>query len=148
MKILMMKDVKGMGQKGQIVEVKDGYARNYVIPSGIGVEATGGALKTVENQKAAEARRKEREHVEAEALAARLKGVTVLLRHKAGAEGRLFGSVTNHEVADGLKAQGYSLDKKQVHLDEPIRHVGRYAVKVKLTPQVSAEVAVVVEATS
>jgi len=146
MKILLMKDVKGMGTKGQVVEVKDGYARNFVIPNGIGMEATGGALKVAESQKAAEGRRKEKEHEEAEAFSTKLKGVTVLLKHKAGAEGRLFGSVTSQEVSDGLKALGHQVDKKKIQLDDPIRHTGRFAVKVKLTHQVITEVTVVVEA--
>jgi large subunit ribosomal protein L9 len=145
-KVLLLKDVKNIGKKGQVVEVKDGYARNFVLPSGAGVEATGGALKQSLDQKAAETRRKEKEHEEAEALAAKLSGVTVLLRHKAGEEGRLFGSVTNQEVAEGLNAMGYKVDKKKVELETPIRHVGRFTVKLKLQPQVVAEVTVVVEA--
>ncbi len=145
MKILLLKDVKGMGKKGEVVEVKDGYARNFVIPGGLGQEATGGALKNAENLKAAEARRHEKEQMEAEALVSKLRNVTVSLRHKAGEEGRLFGSVTSQEVAEGLQALGYSVEKKKVSLDEPIRHVGRYQVHLKLHANVNAEVTVVVD---
>jgi large subunit ribosomal protein L9 len=145
MKILLLKDAKGMGKKGEVVEVKDGYARNFVIPGGLGIEATGGAMKMAENQKAAEARKLEKDHEEAEALVSKLKGVTVTLRHKAGEEGRLFGSVTNHEVAEGLQALGYKIDKKNVSLDEPIRHLGRFQAHLKLHPKVEAVVAVVVD---
>lgn len=148
MKVLLLKDVKNIGKKGQVVEVKDGYARNFVLPLALGVEATGGALKQSEDQKAKEVRKKEKEHVDAEALAERLRGVTVTLRHKAGDGGRLFGSVTNHEVAEGLTAKGFAVDKKKVMLDEPIRHVGQYTVKLKLHPQVTADIAVAVEALS
>lgn len=145
MKVLLLKDVKNIGKKGQVVEVKDGYARNFVLPGGLGVEATGGALKQVESQKVAEARRKDKEREEAVALAAKIGGATVTLRHKSGEEGRLFGSVTSQEVADGLAALGYQVDKKQVQLDDPIRHIGRFSVKLRLLPQVTADVTVVVE---
>lgn len=145
MKILLLKDVKNIGKTGQVVEVKDGYARNFVLPGGLGVEATGGALKQSEDKKAAESRRKEKEQIDAEALAVKLRDVTVTIRHKAGEEGRLFGSVTSHEVADGLTAKGFPVDKKKVLLEEPIRHVGRFTVRLKLHSQVTAEVTVLVE---
>jgi large subunit ribosomal protein L9 len=148
MKILLLKDVRNIGKKGQVVEVKDGYARNFVLPGGLGLEATGGALKQSENQKAAEARRKEKEQIEAEATAEKLRGVTVTIRHKAGEQGRLFGSITSQEVAEGLTAKGFAVDKKQVQLDEPIRHTGSFIVKLKLHSQVALEVTVVVEAQS
>jgi large subunit ribosomal protein L9 len=145
MKVLLLKDVKNIGKKGQVVEVKDGYARNFVLPGGLGVEATGGALKQAENLQAADARKKEKDHEEAEAQAVKLREVTVVLRHKAGEEGRLFGSVTNQEVAEGLSALGYPIEKKKVILEEPIRHTGRFMVKVKLHNHVTVEVAVSVE---
>ncbi len=145
MKVLLLKDVKNIGKKGQVVEVKDGYARNFVLPGGLGVEATGGALKQSQDQKASEARKKEKEQLEAEALAEKLRGVTVSILHKAGEAGRLFGSVTNHEVAEALSTKGFAIDKKKIHLDEPIRHVGRFTVKLRLHPQVTADIVVTVD---
>jgi large subunit ribosomal protein L9 len=146
MKILLLKDVRNIGKKGQVVDVKDGYARNFVLPGGLGVEATGGALKQSENQKASDARRKEKDQIEAEAMALKMRGAVVTIRHKAGEAGRLFGSVTSQEVAEGLTAKGFAVDKKQVQLDEPIRHVGNFTVKLRLQAQVDTEVTVVVEA--
>jgi large subunit ribosomal protein L9 len=120
-----------------MLEVKEGYARNFLIPNGLAVEASGGALKQAQQQQQTVERQKAKEKAEAQALADKLKGTTVTLKHKAGEEGRLFGSITSAEIAGALKEKGLDIDKKQITLEEPIRLVGQHQVKVKLHPEVS-----------
>ena len=142
MKVILKNDVPKIGRKGELLEVKEGYARNYLIPNGLAMEATGGTMKQFEEEKKSNDRRKAKEKEEAQALAARLKAVALSLKHKAGEEGRLFGSITSAEIAEALKAKGFEIDKKKIVLDEPIRLVGSYDVRVKLHPEVSASVPV------
>jgi large subunit ribosomal protein L9 len=138
MKVLLKADVPKIGKKGDLLEVKEGYARNFLFPSGLAVEAAGGAMKQYEEGKKSEERKKTKEKEEAQALAAKLKGTTITLRHKAGEEGRLFGSITSAEVAEALKGKGFDIDKKKIVLDEPIRLVGHHDVKIKLHTEVTA----------
>src|SRR5580658_4746430 len=138
MRVLLKSDVPKIGKKGELLDVKEGYARNFLIPNGLAIEATGGTMKQYEEEKKSVDRRKAKEKEEAQALAAKIKGLTVTLRHKAGDEGRLFGSITSAEVAEALKQKGFEIDKKQIHLDEPIRLVGKHEAKVKLHAEVSA----------
>ena len=138
MKVLLKSDVPKIGKKGELLEVKEGYARNFLIPNGLAVEASGGTMKQYEEEKKAVERRKEKEKEAAQALSAKIKGITITLRHKAGEEGRLFGSITSAEVAEALKQKGFDIDKKHVILDEPIRLVGTHEVKVKLHTDVTA----------
>lgn len=138
MKVLLKADVPKIGKKGELLEVKEGYARNFLFPNGLAVEASGGTMKQYEEGKKAEERRKQKEKEEAETLAGKIKGTTITLRHKAGDEGRLFGSITSAEVAEALKGKGFEIDKKKIHLDEPIRLVGHHDVKIKLHPEVTA----------
>src|ERR1035438_514218 len=121
MKVLLKSDVPKIGKKGELLEVKEGYARNFLIPNGLAVEASGGTMKQYEEEKKAVERRKEKEKEAAQALSAKIKGITITLRHKAGEEGRLFGSITSAEVAEALKQKGFDIDKKHVILDETIR---------------------------
>src|SRR5580692_2999019 len=109
MKVLLKSDVPKIGKKGELLDVKEGYARNFLIPNGLAIEATGGTMKQYEEEK----------KDDAQALAAKIKGLTVTLRHKAGDEGRLFGSITSAEVSEALKQKGFEIDKKQIVLDEP-----------------------------
>jgi large subunit ribosomal protein L9 len=138
MKVILKADVPRIGKKGEILEVKEGYARNFLIPNKLALEASGGVMKQVEETKKAEERRKSKEKEEAEALAAKIKGITITLRHKAGDEGRLFGSITSAEIVEALKEKGFDIDKKQVHLDDHIRLVGKHDVKIKLHTEVMA----------
>lgn len=140
MKVLLKSDVPKIGKKGELLDVKEGYARNFLIPNGLAIEATGGTMKQYEEEKKAGDRRKVKEKEDAQALASKIKALTVTLRHKAGDEGRLFGSITSAEVAEALKQKGFEIDKKQVHLDEPIRLVGKHEAKVKLHSEVTATV--------
>jgi large subunit ribosomal protein L9 len=138
MKVILTKDVPKIGKKGEILEAKEGYARNFLIPNGLAVAATESALKQVEAEKMAQERRKEKEKERAQALAAKLRAFTITLRHKAGDEGRLFGTITAAEIAEALKAKGFDIDKKQIVLDDHIRLVGHHDVTIKLHPEVTA----------
>ena len=138
MKVLLKHDVPKIGKKGELLEVKEGYARNFLIPNGLAIEATGGTMKQYEEGKKSEERRKAKEKEEAEALASRIKGVTITLRHKAGDEGRLFGSITSAEIAEALKQKGFAIDKKHILMDDHIRLVGSHDVKIKLHTEVTA----------
>lgn len=138
MKVLLKNDVPKIGKKGELLEVKEGYARNFLIPNGLAIEATGGTMKQYEEEKKSQERKKAKEKEEAQALAAKIKGTTLTLRHKAGEEGRLFGSITSAEISEALKQKGFDIDKKHVILDEPIRLVGKHDVKIKLHTEVTA----------
>jgi large subunit ribosomal protein L9 len=147
MKVLLKQDVAKIGKKGQILDVKEGYARNFLIPGGLAVEASGGAMKQIEEEKRASDRHKAKEKEEAQDLAKKIEAVSILLKHKAGDEGRLFGSITSAEVAEALKQKNFNIDKKKIVLEEPIRLVGDYEVKIKLHPEVAAHLNVRVEKT-
>ena len=142
MKVIFLQDVKGQGKKGEIKEVSEGYANNFLIPRGLAKPASEGNLKSLEVQKQSEARRKEREKEEAKALAAKLETITVELTSKAGGGGRLFGSITNKQIAEALEKMGYRVDKRKIELDEPIRTLGVTKVPVKLHTEVTAELKV------
>ncbi len=145
MKVLLKQDVKNVGKKGEIIEAKEGFARNFIFPNGLGIEASSGALKQVEQGKAAAEKKKAREREEASETAKKMEALNLVLRHKAGDEGRLFGSVTNTEIAEGLKSMGFNVEKKKIHLDEPIRFVGMHQAVLKLHPDVTAHLNVAVE---
>lgn len=145
MKVLMKQDVAKIGKRGEILDVKEGYARNFLIPNGLAVEASGGAMKQMEQIKQADDRRKAKELAEAQELAKKISAVSISLKHKAGDEGRLFGSITSAEIAEAIKQKGFDVDKKKISLDDPIRLVGEYTVKIKVHHDVSAEVAVTVQ---
>lgn len=142
MKVIFLQDVKSQGKKGEIKEVSEGYATNFLIPRGLAKPASQGNIKTLEVQKQAEARRKEREKEEAQELAKKLDAITVELTSKAGEGGRLFGSITNKQIAEALEKMGYRIDKRKIALEEPIRSLGVTRVPVKLHPDVSAELKV------
>ncbi|WP_199616937.1 50S ribosomal protein L9 [Paenibacillus alkalitolerans] len=138
MKVIFLKDVKGQGKKGEVKEVSEGYALNFLIPKGFVKPASEGNIKTLENQKQAEVRRKEQEKEDAVELGKKLEQLTVVLRSKAGEGGRLFGSITNKQIAEELEKMKYKLDKRKIVLDEPIRTLGVTSVPVKLHPEVTA----------
>ncbi|AIQ15216.1 50S ribosomal protein L9 [Paenibacillus durus] len=139
MKVIFIKDVKGQGKKGQIKEVSEGYATNFLLPRGMARPATEGNMKTLENQAAAEQRRKEQEKEEAQQLGEKLSGLALTMKAKAGEGGRLFGAITSKQIAEALaKANGITIDKRKIELDEPIRHLGTTQVQVKLHTEVKA----------
>jgi len=142
MKVILLQDVKGQGKKGQIKEVSEGYATNFLIPRGLGRPATEGNLKTLEQQHKSEEKRKIQEKLDAEALAAKLAETTVEVKTKAGENGRLFGAITTKQIGEALQKVGLKLDKRKIELPEPIRSLGYTNVTVKLHPEVRATVKV------
>ncbi len=143
MKLILLEDVKGVGKKGDIVNKNDGYAINYLIPKKLAVEATKSNINDLELKKKADERRKKEEYEEAKALGDKIKDKVVKVSVKAGENGKVFGSVTNKEIAAALLSQtGIDIDKKKITFDDPIKMVGRRTVKVKLHPQVTVEMAV------
>ncbi|MCL2082763.1 MAG: 50S ribosomal protein L9 [Oscillospiraceae bacterium] len=145
MKVILLRDVKGQGQEGDLVNVSDGYARNYLFPRRLAGEATPDALKLHAQKEKARAIQIEKEKAEALSLAEKLKACKVNVLVKAGPGGRLFGSITNAEVAESLNAQfGISIDKHNVILDSPVKQCGEYQAKAKLGHGVSAEIQITV----
>lgn len=138
MKVIFLKDVKGQGKKGQVKEVSEGYASNFLLPRGMARLATDGNMKTLENQTAAEQRRKEEEKEEAQQLGKKLEDMMVQLKAKAGEGGRLFGAITSKQIAEALAGLGVKIDKRKIELEEPIRHLGVTQMTVKLHPEVKA----------
>ncbi len=146
MKVILLQDIKGKGKKGQMLEVSDGYARNYMLPRKMAIEATPDAINTMRmNDKAAQ-ERIAREKAEAMDLSKKLRELTLTVTAKGGGAGRLFGSVTNQEIADALKAKaGIALDKRKIQISEPIKSVGTYTVTCKLGYEISAPLTVKIE---
>lgn len=146
MKVILTRDVKNLGKKGEVVKVADGYARNYLIPRGLAEEATDSRLKNLKQKQKAKARKKQKELEEAREKAKELEGRVVTIRTKAGEKGKLFGSVTSKDVAEAVKKEfGLDVDKRKIELGDPIKSLGRYPVEIKLYPDVTAEIIVAVE---
>lgn len=140
MKVILLQDVKGKGKKGQMVEVSDGYARNYMLPRKLAVEATADNLNTKRMNDQATAARQAKERAEAMDISKKMKDLTVTVTAKGGGAGRLFGSVTTQEIADALAAQtGITLDKRKLVLDDTIKNVGTYTVKAKLGYEITGQ---------
>ncbi len=143
MRVILLKDVPGQGKRGDILNVAEGYARNYLLPRGLASEASKGKIKELAERRQASAMREEKMRQEAAELAARLESLTVIVRTKAGEGGRLFGSVNNKDIADALADQyKITLDKKKIVVKEPIKQVGSYSVLAKLYPTVQAGIKV------
>lgn len=144
--VILREDVKTLGRAGEMVRVKPGYARNYLLPQGLAYEATEGNKKRIAAETRARASREQAERSEAERVAATLSAVQLSLSGKAGEEGKLFGSITSQDVADALARQGHAVDKRRIELEHPIKTVGEHAVTVRLHPEVHAELRVSVVA--
>ena len=145
MKVILLQDVRGKGKKGQMLEVSDGYARNYMLPRKIAMEATPDAVNTMRMNDKATQERQARERAEAMKLAKRMKAMTLTVYAKGGVAGRLFGSVTSQEIADALQAQGITLDKRKIVMDDPIKNVGTYTVRCKLGYEITAQLTVQIQ---
>ena len=146
MKVILLQDVKGKGKKGQMIEVSDGYARNYMLPRKIAVEATADAMNTKKMNDKAAAEKAAKERAEALEISKQLREMTLVVTAKGGGAGRLFGSVTNQEIADALKAKsGISLDKRKITISDPIKNVGTYTVQCKLGYEITAPLTVKIE---
>lgn len=147
MKVILTQDVKNLGKEGDVKDVSDGYARNYLIPKGLVVEATKANLKEIEDQTKRLQKQKDREKTQAQALYDRLNGKSITVTARSGGGDKLFGAVTAKEVSDALSKQfKVKLDKRKVDLGEPIKHLGEYPVKIKIYPLIQAEITVRVEA--
>ncbi len=145
MKVILLQDVRGKGKKGQMLEVSDGYARNYMLPRKIAMEATADAINTMRMNDKATQERQARERAEAMELAKRMKAMTLTVYAKGGGAGRLFGSVTSQEIADALQSQGITLDKRKIVIDEPIKNVGTYTIRCKLGYEITAQLTVQIQ---
>ncbi len=145
MKVILLQDVRGKGKRGQLVEVSDGYARNYMLPRKLAMEATPDAINTMRMNDKATQERQAKERAEAVALSKKMKEMTLTVTAKGGGAGRLFGSVTNQEIADALSAAGIQMDKRKIILDEPIKTVGVYTVRCKLGYEITGELRVKIE---
>jgi len=144
--LILRDDVPNLGKIGDVVRVKPGYARNYLLPRGLAVEASPKNLHVLEHQKRVIAAKADREHKSAEASAQRLEGVQITVRARAGEEGRLFGSVTNMDVERLLADKGFQVDRRRILLDEPIKQLGTYPITVQVGRAARATVQLTVEA--
>jgi large subunit ribosomal protein L9 len=146
MKVILLQDVKGKGKKGQMLEVSDGYARNFMLPRKLAVEATADAINTMRMNDKATQERIAREKAEAKELSKKLREMTLVVTAKGGGNGRLFGSVTNQEISDALKAKtGVTIDKRKIVIADPIKNVGTYTVTCKLGYEITAPLTVKIE---
>lgn len=139
MKVVLLKDVKGTGKKGEIKEVADGFAKNFLLKNGSAKVADNSALNENKRMSEASAYHKQQEILAAKELAKKLEGQTIKLKIKCGSNGKTFGSVTNKEISEGLEKSGIVLDKKKIDLKEPIKTTGIYAVVAKIYPEISAK---------
>lgn len=147
MKVIFIQDVKGQGKQGEIKEVSDGYARNFLIPKGLAEEATKTRLKEIEERSEKQRKTLEREKAEAVKLKQMLDGKEVTIKARTGSGEKLFGAVTPKEVAETLQQQfKIKVDRKKIELHDPIKHLGEYPVKIKIYPSIQAEIKVIVAA--
>jgi large subunit ribosomal protein L9 len=146
MKLILKENIETLGHIGDIVKVAPGYARNYLLPKGLAVEATEKNAKALEHLKRQMAYKKNKALESSQALAAKLGALAIELLHKVGEEGKLFGSVTNMEIAAYLKEKGFDIDRKTIVLAEPIKHIGEFTIPVKIHPEVTATLKVTVSA--
>ena len=146
MKVILLQDVRALGKAGEIVKVNDGYARNMLFPKNLAKEATAGNIKALENKKAAEAEKKAEQKAEATKIKEALADEVITLKSKGGEGGRLFGAVTNVDIAAAIKAQkGFDIDKKKISIPSPIKTAGEHTAEIKLFTDVNATVTVNVE---
>ncbi|QSX07563.1 50S ribosomal protein L9 [Alkalibacter rhizosphaerae] len=147
MKVILLQDVKSMGKKGDVVNAKDGYARNFLFPKGLALEATKENLKKNEEERKEVEAALQKELDEAKALAATLDSTVLKMKEKAAEDGRLYGSITSKDLAEALKEQfGYDVDKRKILLSEPIRHIGKFTVSIKTYAGVTGDLTVLVDA--
>lgn len=146
MEVILTQDVKALGKKGEVVKVSDGYARNFILPKKLGLEATPKNMNDLKLQKAAEAKKQQEILEEAQSLAKEIEAKSIQLKIKTGEGGRTFGSISTKEIAVALKEQlGFDIDKKKLQLNDPIKNMGTFTVPIKLHPKVTAELKVRVD---
>jgi large subunit ribosomal protein L9 len=142
--VILREDIRTLGKAGEMVRVKPGYARNYLLPQGLAYEATEGNKKRIAAETRVRAAKNQAERAEAERVAASLNQVALTLSGKAGEEGKLFGSITSQDIADALERQGHTIERRRIELEHPIKTTGTHGVKVRLHPEVHAELRVTV----
>lgn len=145
MEVILKEEIEKLGHRGSLVKVADGYARNYLLPKKLAVAATEANRKIVEQQREAWLRKEAKQKGDAEDLAKLISGVTLTFKHKVGENDHLFGSVTAKDVAEALEKQNFHIDRRKVHLDEPIKTLGDHKVQIRLHREVSTEISVIVE---
>jgi large subunit ribosomal protein L9 len=145
MEIILQEDVDKLGNRGQVVTVKEGYARNYLLPRKLAIPANASNMKRLEKMRTAFAKKEATERESAQQQATQLSSVSLKLTRKAGENDQLFGSVTTSDIAEALKAQGYEIDKRKIQLNDPIKLVGEYPITLKLYRDVTATVTLTVE---
>ena len=146
MKVILLQDVKGKGKKGQMLEISDGYARNYLLPRKLAMEATPDAINTMRMNDKAAAEKAAKERAEALEISKKLRELTLVVTAKGGGAGKLFGSITSQEIADALKEKsGIVIDKRKIVLSESIKNVGTYTVQCKLGYEITAPLTVKIE---
>jgi large subunit ribosomal protein L9 len=145
MEVILKEDVPKLGSRGEVVKVAEGYGRNFLLPRKLAIEATQANRAVIDQMKAAAARRAEREKADAESVAKRLEGVTVTFRRRSGEHDQLFGSVTGADIATELEKQGHTVDRRKIHLHEPLKTLGDFTVPIRLHKDISSHVKVVIE---
>jgi large subunit ribosomal protein L9 len=144
-RVVLRKDVPGLGKRGEVKDVADGYAQNFLFPRGLATDANAGELKRVAEARAHERSKKDRQHRDAEELAERLGATPLSFKLKVGPQGKAFGSVTDRDIVDALKRKGFEVPREQIHLEEPLRSTGVHAVEVRLQSDVRAKLTIAVE---
>ena len=146
MRVILKREVRGLGRPGEVKDVADGYAQNFLLPKGLAIEATAGELKHLAQERQADKLKKDRAHADAEDLAKRLGTITLMFRLKAGEQGKTFGSVTNKDIAESLKRDhAIDVDRAKITLAEPLKTLGAHSVEIRLAPDIRAKVMVAVE---
>jgi len=146
MKVLLLQDVEGLGKAGEVKTVADGYGRNYLIPKGLAMLATAGAMRQAEHIRRVAAQQQAKQKASAEALAEMLSSLTLTFRARAGEKDRLYGSITNADIAEAIEREtGHTVDKRKIQLKEPIRSLGEHRVPIRLMSELIPEVTVIVE---
>lgn len=139
MKVILKKDIARLGKSGEVVSVKDGFARNYLLPQGLAFLASAANLKMVEQEKKRSLLHQEKEKEQAQDLAQKISSISCTISVQAGQDGKLFGSVTSQDIAQAYKLEGLNIDKRKIELTEPIKEVGVFKINIKLHPEVTAE---------
>ena len=146
MRVILKREVRGLGRPGEVKDVADGYAQNFLLPRGLAIEATAGELKHLAQERQADKAKKDRAHADAEELAKRLSDTTLVFKLKAGEQGKTFGSVTNKDIAEALQREHkVDVDRTKVHLPEPLKSLGVHKVEIRLLTDVRASVTVAIE---
>lgn len=144
MKIILKENVDSLGKVGEMIKVADGYARNYLIPKGLAVEASSRSMKALEHEKSRIMKKNESDRKKAEAMVEKLQGVTCTISRRVGEQDKLFGSVTTKDIEQSLIEQGMEIDRKMIILEEPIKSLGEFPVKIKFQPGITTEITITV----